>query len=55
MNNIKELTCSKYGEMKDTFSEIVESQGQRVCLSCKEENKESDKRAFDRDIIIFRN
>ena len=46
----KELTCTRCWEVQETYSEIVYSQGKRVCLECKKETLESDKRAFDRDI-----
>lgn len=47
---LKHLTCTKCGEVKEQYSSIVYSQGNRVCLDCKEENKEADKYAFDRDM-----
>ena len=37
-------------DIKDNYHQIVYSQGDRVCLGCKEELKESDKKAFDRDM-----
>ena len=43
-------TCTQCGEEQDTYSEIVYSQGNRVCLTCKKENEPSDKKAFDRDM-----
>ncbi len=46
----KSLTCTQCGRLEDLYCNIVYSQGNRVCLSCKEDNKESDKRAFDRDM-----
>ena len=46
----RHLTCTQCGAVKEQFSALVYSQGNLVCLDCKEENKESDKRAFDRDM-----
>ena len=43
-------TCSRCGEVVETYSEIEYSQGDRVCRDCKKETLESDKRAFDRDM-----
>lgn len=48
----KELTCTMCGEVKETYSEIVYSQGDRVCLSCKKICQPSDDRAFDRDMSL---
>ena len=45
----KQLTCTMCGEVKETHSNIAYSQGDRVCLDCKEKCKESDRHAFDRD------
>lgn len=50
MEEQKHLTCTRCGEVKQTYSEIVYSQGDKVCLDCKKETLESDKRAFDRDM-----
>ncbi len=44
------LSCTMCGERKETHSEIVYSQGSRVCLECKKITLEDDKRAFDRDM-----
>ena len=44
------LTCTMCGEKQETYSEIVFSQGDRVCLDCKKITLPSDKRAFDRYI-----
>lgn len=50
MSNFKkELTCTMCDETKETFSEIVYSQGSRVCLDCKKITQQSDNAAFDRD------
>lgn len=46
----KHLTYIQCGAVKEQFNVLVYSQGDLVCLDCKEENKESDKRAFDRDM-----
>lgn len=44
----KELICSRCKKEVQTYSEIVYSQGDRVCEECKEETLQSDKNAFDR-------
>lgn len=46
----KDLKCTQCGITKEYLCEIVYSQGSKVCLKCKENNKESDKKAFDRDM-----
>ncbi len=46
----KENQCTQCKE--EDCSELVYSQGSLVCLPCKEINKESDKRAFDRDMSL---
>ena len=51
---IKKRTCSRCSTTVETFSEIVYSQGDRVCLDCKKETLEDDKRAFDRDMNLRR-
>lgn len=51
MKEVKErLTCTKCREVKETYSALVYSQGDLVCKDCKEENRSSDNRAFDRYI-----
>jgi hypothetical protein len=45
----KKLKCERCGKVQEPCSEMEYSQGDLVCLKCKEESKESDKRAFDRD------
>ena len=50
MENKKELTCTRCKGVKTYYCEIVYSQGDKVCLDCKKETLESDKRAFDRDM-----
>ena len=44
------LTCSRCKVVQKHFCDIVYSQGNKVCLECKKETLESDKRAFDRDM-----
>ena len=44
---LKRLTCTQCGAVKEQYSALVYSQGDLVCLECKEENKESDNRAYD--------
>ena len=46
----KDLTCTMCGDVKETYSEIVYSQSDRVCVDCKEETIEGDKFGFDRDM-----
>ena len=41
-------------EVKETYSEIVYSQGDRVCLDCKKITQTSDNSAFDRDMSLRR-
>ena len=43
----KELTCTRCEEVKETYAEIVYSQGDRVCIDCKKITKAGDNRAFD--------
>jgi hypothetical protein len=43
-----ELTCTRCKEIQEFYCRIVYSQGDRVCLDCKEETQASDNRAFDR-------
>ena len=49
---IKELTCTQCKKVVETYSEIVYSQGDRVCLDCKKDNTASDNHAFDRDMKL---
>ena len=51
---MKDLICTKCGEAKGTYSELVYSQGSLVCEKCKKENQEDDNKAFDRDMTIVR-
>ena len=44
------LMCTRCKVEQKHFCEIVYSQGEKVCLECKKETLESDKRAFDRDM-----
>jgi len=46
----KKLTCTQCGDKKETYSDLVYSQGSLVCGECKKINSESDKKAFDRYI-----
>ena len=43
----KDLTCTRCGDTKETYAEIVYSQGDRVCTNCKKELLPGDKLAFD--------
>lgn len=47
---INQLTCSQCQDVQEMLSEIVYSQGTKVCLKCKLENNNADKKAFDRDM-----
>ena len=44
----KDLTCTRCNEVKETYAEIVYSQGEKVCLDCKKITQADDNRAFDR-------
>ena len=46
----KQRTCTLCKSVKQTYSEIVYSQGNRVCTDCKKITKSSDDMAFDRYI-----
>lgn len=48
----KNLTCTMCKERKETHSEIVYSQGDRVCLDCKKITQPADNAAFDRDMRL---
>lgn len=45
----EELKCERCGKVQEVHAQMEYSQGDLVCLKCKEESKESDKTAFDRD------
>jgi len=46
----KELTCTLCKKQQETHSEIVYSQGERVCISCKEVTQKADNLQFDLDM-----
>jgi len=46
----KDLKCTQCEITKEYLYEIVYSQGNKVCLECKKNNEQSDKKAFDRDM-----
>jgi hypothetical protein len=48
----EKLRCTLCKSVKETYSEIVYSQGDRVCTDCKKLTLEGDKRAFDRDMSL---
>lgn len=48
----EKLTCTRCLKTKEFYSEIVYSQGDRVCTDCKESTLDADKRAFDRDMEL---
>ncbi len=50
----RDLTCTQCNKVVETYSEIVYSQGDKVCLECKEDNQQGDNRAFDRDMDLRR-
>jgi len=43
----KDLTCSRCHEVQETYSEIVYSQGYKVCLECKKGSQRGDNWSFD--------
>lgn len=45
--SIKYRTCTMCGKIVETFSEIVYSQGELVCLECKTITSPIDKIAYD--------
>lgn len=47
-DNLKRLTCTQCGTVKEQYSALVYSQGDLVCTDCKKINEPSDKRAYDR-------
>lgn len=48
----EDLTCTMCHTRKETYSEIVYSQGSRVCTDCKILTQDDDNRAFDRDMAL---
>lgn len=52
--NEKERTCTLCSKVTETYSEIVYSQGDRVCLDCKKVTQEIDNSAFDRYMELRR-
>jgi len=44
----KDLTCTICSEVQETYSEIVYSQGNRVCIECKKDTASADNKAFDK-------
>jgi hypothetical protein len=55
MENLKkELTCTRCEKVVETYSEIVYSQGSKVCFECKKVSQASDNAAFDRDMALRR-
>ena len=48
----KDLNCTMCKKTKERFSEIVYSQGSRVCLDCKSISQLADNSAFDRDMRL---
>ena len=54
MKENKNLICTMCGEVKETYSELVYSQGNLVCKDCKKITQKDDNKAFDRDMTIFR-
>ena len=43
----KDLTCTMCGKVKQTYAEIVYSQGSKVCHDCKKITQPGDNAAFD--------
>lgn len=53
LNEIKkDLTCTLCHETQETYSEIVYSQGRRVCISCKKDTQKADDYQFDLDMAM---
>ena len=48
----EKLTCTMCFDVKETYSEIVYSQGDRVCIDCKKITQQADNMAFDRDMAL---
>ena len=46
----KNLICTRCGETKGTYSELVYSQGNLVCEDCKKIAQKDDDAAYDRFI-----
>ena len=47
MEDKARLTCTQCGVVKEQYSSLVYSQGDLVCLECKEVNKIIDNKAYD--------
>lgn len=47
-NTNTRLICTMCKKTKETYSEIVYSQGERVCQNCKKITQPADNAAFDR-------
>ena len=50
MKKNKNLICTRCGETKVTYSELVYSQGDLVCEDCKKIAQKDDDAAYDRFI-----
>lgn len=50
--NNDELICTRCHVEQESHHEIVYSQGDKVCLSCKKITQASDNIAFDRDMSL---
>ena len=48
----EELRCTLCKKVKETYCQIVYSQGDRVCLDCKKITQAGDNAAFDRDMSL---
>ena len=42
------LTCTRCGDIKERYDQIVYSQGDKVCTDCKKITQMADNLAFDR-------
>ena len=42
------LTCTRCGTVQIYHTHIVYSTGDRVCIDCKKESEESDRKKYDR-------
>ena len=50
----EDLTCTMCKERKERYTDIVYSQGDKVCLDCKNITQPADNAAFDRDMRFIR-
>ena len=51
---MESLKCSRCGKIKENYSEITYSRGDRICLDCQKICQKSDDAAYDRYVISGR-